>query len=263
MRHVNTIRKLVDEGDADQAHDALDNLLALGPSNLEALKLRADLFRRVGRLSDESKVWLKIIDVDREDADAINYFYQQQLEDREHFYFTEDLPEGGRRYLAYPKSLVNTSVLGLLGCMTFLVVTRFADLYPVLADPRLLLAMFLVLVASPWIGIIVTFLRAIRYVSISEQGLELASRFRIFRYEWKNLEHLTLAHSANPHDSSLSLVIVPKDANGTVIYLDVGDSSSAIRARTYLIREIAHLSQCLQYSPLHKVPIGTRRSVRY
>lgn len=263
MRHVNTIRKLVDEGEAEQAHEALDNLLALGPSNVEALKLRADLFRRVGRLTEESKIWLKIIDVDREDADAIDYFYQQQVEDREHFYFTEDLPEGGRRYLAYPKSLVNTSVLGLLGCMTFLVITRFADVYPALADPTLLLGMFLILVASPWIGIIVTFLRAIRYVSISDKGLELASRFRVYRYDWNHLDHLALAHSANPGDSSLSLVIVPKDADATAIYLDVGDSSSAIRARTYLIREIAHLSQKLEYTPLHKVPIGTRRYVRY
>ncbi len=263
MKHVNTIRKLVESGNAAEAHTALDNLLALGPNNMEALKLRAELFRQIGKIAEESQVWQKIIQIDREDPDAVDYFYRQQLEDREHFYFTEDLPGGGRRYMAYPKSLVNTSVLGLLGCMTFLILTRFADIYPQLGDPRVLLGMFLVLVASPWLGIVYTFLRAVRYVSLSEHGIELASRFRIYRYKWNNLDKLVLAHSENPKEAALSLVIVPQDETATAVFLDLGDDSSAIRARSYLIRELSHFSDSLKFQPLRHVQIGRRRSVHY
>jgi hypothetical protein len=109
MLHVKQIRDIVDAGQTDEAHDALDQLWALGPHNTEALKLRAKLFEYEGRFAEEGKVWERVGSIDREDPDAVSWHLRKQLEDREHFYFTDDIPGGGRKFMAYPRSLVNTS----------------------------------------------------------------------------------------------------------------------------------------------------------
>src|SRR4051812_29827081 len=123
MLHVKQIRAVIEAGEADQAHQALDQLLALGPNNTDALKLRASLLEHEGRFAAEAKIWEKIAVIDREDADAVAFLLRRQLEDREHFYFTDDVPGGGRRFMAYPRRLINHSALGLAGCVGFLVAT--------------------------------------------------------------------------------------------------------------------------------------------
>ncbi|MDQ3235060.1 MAG: hypothetical protein M3Q07_24895, partial [Pseudobdellovibrionaceae bacterium] len=67
MKHVNQIRKIVEQGHLDEAHKAIEDLLELGPKNLEALKLKAALFEHVGRFEDEEHQWRRIIEIDNED----------------------------------------------------------------------------------------------------------------------------------------------------------------------------------------------------
>ena len=211
MQHVKQIRTIVEAGDNDQAHAALDQLLALGPNNTEALKLRAALLEHEGRFADESKVWNRVATIDREDEDAINYFLRRQIEDREHFYFTEDLPQGGRRFLAYPRSLVRNAAIGLLGCMMFLASTRLSVTYPVLAQPEAMLGIFAVLVMGPWAAIVVIYAVCLRSVTISADGIALATRFRSRTLRWAEVKRVCLARSNAERGSQLALVILPID----------------------------------------------------
>ena len=52
MMHVKQIKNLVEAGESSRALEALDNLLALGPSNMEALKLKAYLLSQQGRFRE-------------------------------------------------------------------------------------------------------------------------------------------------------------------------------------------------------------------
>ena len=97
MRHVKDIRILFEQGQQDEAFDAIDQLLSLGPNNLDALKLKALILSNRGQYREEAKLWEQIIELDNEDADAIYYFHKRYIEEREKFYFTDEIPTGGRQ----------------------------------------------------------------------------------------------------------------------------------------------------------------------
>ncbi len=248
MMHVKQIRTIVDSGKNDEAHEALDQLLALGPSNTEALKLRARLFEYEGRFTEESKVWERVATIDREDDDASGYLIRKQLEDREHFYFTDDIPGGGRRFMAYPRSLVNTSALGLAGCVAFLLSSRLSLRFPALADPIVMLACFAVLVIVPWISIVVTWFTAIRHVSIRGDGLTISTRMKAIAIKWPDLDKVCVARSLTPDGNSLALVLILKDRALPPVEIDLHQRSTPIRARSYLVKEIARLFSEPEYA---------------
>ena len=100
MMHVKQIRNMIDNGSYDEALSTIDNLLLLGPHNLDALKLKAFLLEGKGYFHDALRVWLHVAQVAPDDEDAIAYVQTKQLEDKEHYYFTDELPDGGRRFLA-------------------------------------------------------------------------------------------------------------------------------------------------------------------
>lgn len=260
MLHVKQIREIVDAGRNEDAHSALEQLLSLGPHNIEALKLRAQLFEFEGRFHEEAQIWERVLRTDPDDQDAAQYLMRRQIEEREHFYFTDDLPQGGRRFLAYPRKLISTSALGLLGCVAFLLATRMSVKLPFLADPTILLIMFGVLVLLPWVGIVSTYLSGIKYVSVSEDGVAIATRLKTYDYKWKDLERVCLAHSFPPGGQArLSLVFLPKDPSQRPIEIDLNQTSTAIRARSYLVREITRSHAEPEYTARDRLALDGRK----
>jgi hypothetical protein len=241
MLHVKEIRAIIDAGGTDEAHKALDQLLALGPNNTEALKLRAALFEHEGRFADEGRVWDRVAVIDKEDPDAVNHLLRRQLEDRENFYFTDDVPGGGRRFMAYPRSLINNSAIGLVGCIAFLLSTRLAVSFPVFGDPMVMLGMFAFFVLLPWLSILMVYLSCIRSVTISTSGITVSTRVRTHSFQWADLEKVCLARTASNKGPQLSLVLMPKDRTSVPVEIDLNQGSTAIRARSYLVREITRL----------------------
>lgn len=240
MLHVKQIKSLADKGESVQAHEALEQLLALGPKNTHALKIKAQLLGHEGHFAEESMVWEKIAQIDHEDEEAIQHLIQLQVEEREHFYFTDDVP-GGKRFLAYPKKLISISMIGLLGCLIFLILTRLTNLVPEIADPLVTLTLFGLLVLAPWLAIIVTFFKSLKWILISGESLTIATRTRSYRWDWTGISQVYLAHSYQKSVPHLSLVIVPAGEGSPVILLDLTRESSAIRARTFLISEITRV----------------------
>jgi len=262
MLHVKEIREIIESGQGDEAHAALDQLLAIGPNNIEALKLRALLHEQEGRFAEEAKIWDKIAVVDHEDPDAVAYLLHKQIEDREHFYFTDDVP-GGRRFLAYPRALVNYSVVGLLGCVAFLLMSRLSLRFTVLAQPPAMLGLFGFFVMLPWFGIITVYLRCIRSITLTVQGIAVATRLKTRSFLWGDLEKVCLARSNSGKRPHLSLVLLPRDKNANAVEIDLYQGSTSVRARSYLIREITRLFSEPEYTRREILNLDQRKTATY
>lgn len=259
MLHVKQIKDIVDAGQTDEAHEALDQLLALGPSNTEALKLKARLFGYEGRFLLEHRTWDKIASIDPEDEDAVAHMWGRQVEEREHFYFTDDLPGGGRRFMAYPRRLVFMSIIGLFGCVGFLLIMRLATLFPILGEPPAMLSLFAVLVLGPWFGIIGSYFRSLRAVVITPEGIAVATRRKVHAFTWTDLDKVCLARAIDAHGASLSLVLVPRESQSAIIEIDMAEGSSTIRARSYLLRDISRLFREPEYTRRDSLGLGNRK----
>jgi hypothetical protein len=263
MKHVSAIQKIIARGELREAHDALESLLSLGPNNLEALKLQAMLYHGEGRFLEEAQVWHRVLTVDREDPDAINFILKQQIEDREHYYFTDELPGGGRRYMAYPRNLVTTSMIGLFGCITFLTLSRMSERYPELGHADIMLANFGLLVILPWLGIIFTWFRAVKSVTINSIGIEIATRVRLIKHTWIDLAQVCLAHNLDPENPMLSLVLIPRNSADRPVVIDLNEATSSIRAKSHLIREVAAYSKGMTRKVYDTLGLGDAKLWRF
>jgi hypothetical protein len=238
MKNVAEIINIAESGDLAGAHQALDQLLAMGPGNIEALKLRARLFEVAGRFLQESKIWEQVARIDRDDTDLAAYIARRQGEDREHFYFTDTIPNGGKRFIAFPRRMIKAATIGLVGCVTFLIMARLATIYPVLNHPFIMLSAFTGLVISPWIAILVSYSKSLRYINVSKDGLEIATRFRLHKMPWNTVEQVYLAQDDRHDTYKLSLVVTRRGQDDAAFELDFNENSTSIRARSYFVREI-------------------------
>lgn len=258
MIHVRQIREFIEEGESDKALTALDDLLLLGPRNTEALKLKAYIFQQEGRFLDEEKVWQAIIDQDPEDLDAIEYIYRRHIEEREHFYFTDELPQG-KRYLANPRSLVNMSLVLLFGCMLFLILSNYSQKYLFLADSQLHLLSFGMFVIVPVLGIVAVYLKTLRDVMINSEGIKLTTHLQNYQFFWKDVKEIHIAHDfLIPAEAKLSMIFIPKDTSQRPIEINLSQDKAAIRARTFFIGEIGSYFGALSYSSRSTLQINPK-----
>ncbi|MGE0173648.1 MAG: hypothetical protein AB7T49_12700 [Oligoflexales bacterium] len=262
MKHVKEIRELISEGQVAEARDALDVLLEFGPSNVEALKIKALLANHFGKFEEEEDYWRKVLTIDSEDFDAISFFLQKHVDEKERHFFTDVLPQGGRRFLTYPRALVKFSFLGLLGCMAFLVIMNFAERHNLDVSPTFIMSAFVALVITPWFGIIATYLRAIKSICVQPDGIFIETRLKSMLLRWDNLEKICLSHSNNPDTPDLKLVFVPKD-NTPIVTIDMNQHSSSVRARPYLVGEIRQFYKNLTHEAFDSLGLKNRAIKSY
>jgi tetratricopeptide (TPR) repeat protein len=238
MKNVAEIQNIAESGDLQGAHQALDGLLSMGPRNLEALKLRGRLYEVAGQFQQEAKIWEQVAKIDRDDHDLMEYITRRQGEDRENFYFTDTLPGGGKRFIAFPRRMVRAATIGLFGCIVFLGMARMSQEFPVFNNPFVMLSSFALLVISPWIAIMVSYVRSLRYVSVTKEGIEIATRFKVHKFNWTAIEHVYLAQDDRHDTYQLSVVVVGRDATHPCFELDFNENTTPIRARSYFVKEI-------------------------
>lgn len=236
--NVARIQKMAETGDLQGAHDALDTLLTMGPHNLEALKLRARLHEVAGRFHQEALLWEKVAQISRDDEDLLDYLVRRQTEDRENFYFTDTLPGGGKRFLAFPRRMVRSASIGLIGCLTFLTVARLGQVYAFLLHPVTMLTSFFVLVMAPWLGIIWSYARSIRHVSVTVEGVSVATRFKTHLLPRQEIDGVYMVHDDRRDTWKLSMVLITKDKNLPCVEIDFNENSTSIRARSYFAKEL-------------------------
>lgn len=229
---------MIDAGDKASALDALENLLSLGPSNIEALTLKAKLFAQEGRLDDARSVWEKVAEIDPQNEDVIEYFQNLYLEERERFYFTDELPSGGRRFLAHPKALLYAAMFGLLGCTAFLILGGLTQSYKFMTSPYITISAFVILVVFPWLHILFVYIRSPREVLITPDGIYVTTRLKCYHIQWSELRCIHIAHDSSHYQDSLSVIFMPKDDKTSMIEIDFSADTSIIKARSYFIKEL-------------------------
>lgn len=235
---IKGVKALVNRGRFAQAHLAIDRLLALGPNNLAMLKLKGMVLAHEGRFEEEIKVWQQILELYDEDFDALNYFQQLDYEERLNFYFSDYLPNGGRRFIAQPQAVINASVLGVAGCLLFMLVHSWSLYYRLLATPLVSIAIFTVLVVLPWLGILVIYLRSLREITLTREGIRFVTKLKRITLRWEEISSIYLAHSVSSYTSSLTMILQPKKAGLGLVEIDLNEESSPIRARSFFVREV-------------------------
>ncbi len=238
MKHVAAIEKYIEEGLAEEAYAAIDNLLSLGPKNINALKLRARLLSEEGRFDEEAEVWLKVLKLDREDEEAIEFFLGLQQEDREHYFFSQSLPGGGRKYLTFPRDFMRAALFGFFGCTSFLVIAEIFSRRGLWEEGSLVIGLFLCLVGLPWIAIGHAIIMGYKAISITPDALVLHQRWRETALPWADLKDICLVFSRYPEKVRLGVLAIPKADLGRPYFLSLGDKTS-IRARSHFVRDLA------------------------
>ena len=235
------LRQYAESGDHKKAHDSIDEILALGPHNIHALKWKGDLFHLEGRFMDARGFWRKVLDVDSEDVEALKFFEKLSLEDREAFYFTESTPDGGRRFFMYPRELIAACVGGLLGCSIFLVFTAYIYRMMMFSSGMLAMVSFLGCVALPWLWIVYAYLRTLKEVTVDHEGCCFAYRLTQIRLNWDEVAEVFLAHSRCHGEALLEMIFLPKGEGQQPRVLDLSEHSSNLRARAYFVGEVARV----------------------
>lgn len=251
--NVAVIQQKAESGDLEGAHSALDTLLEMGPNNIEAIKLRARLYQVTGHFTQEALMWEKIAQLAKDDDDLFDYLLRRQNEDRENFYFTDSLPSGGKRFLAYPRHMIKAATLGLLGCLTFLTMARLGQRFPILNHPFVMLGSFFSLVLAPWLGIMWSYGRSLRYVAVGMEGVEVATRFRVHRLPRNEVSKVIVAHDDRKDKWQLKLIVVTKDNTLPCFEIDFNENSTPIRARSYFVRELMRFYGEPEYSTIPEV----------
>ncbi len=255
---VEKIKRIVADGDLERAQEALDTLLDLGPNNVEALKLQAALLKIQGKLDDERQLWVRIHELDADDLDTLRFLQKKQVEEREFFYFTDELPEG-RRFLAYPKKMAVASLIGLFGCTLFLVIAHSVRMHLPLGGQGIVLLTFAVCVLLPWVLIIHRFLTGLVSIAVTAADIRIKSRWQTLAYRWDELHQVCLAHQHDAAREQLLLIIVPRRAALPAIEVDLSDGSSSLCARSYLIAEIKRACHKLEHTPREQLHLGARK----
>lgn len=246
VMRIEKIEDLIEGGELTRAEEELEQILSLGPSNTSALKLKAELFEDQGRFEDSFSVWAKVIEIDPEDEDATEYFQLYHLEEREHFYFTDQLPNGGNRYITYPRELLRSFLFGLVGAGLFLLLTNLGRVHaPVLIKAPVILGLFAITFLGPWSYIITTYFRMVRFIVMDEDGIELAKRLKTTRIKWSEVDSTSLVHMRVNGQNRLQLVI--KSKGEETIELDLTRDKSSIRARSFFIRDLKKYNITINY----------------
>lgn len=263
MQAALQIRNSIDEGHYSEAHASLDELLSIGPNNIEALKLKSILYAHEGKFSEEDRIWEKILSIDREDPDAIYFFLRRSLEDREAFYFSDPLPNGGRRFFAHPKALINSAFFGLFGCVLFLFFSSLARQYYFFATPVVTSLTFFVFVLAPWFSIIYYYFAGLKEVELTQDGLSFATRLSRVFYRWDEIQSLSIEHVASPMMMSLTLVLLPRSEDLPGVEVDLARETSAIRARNLFVAEIRRFFGEPGYSVRRPEIPPTKKLIRF
>ena len=263
MMNLANIEKTLDEGSLSEAENAIDDLLALGPNNIGALKLKAQIFEHQGLFRKADQIWQTVGSIDAEDEEAYNYFQKLQLEIREHYYFTDVLPDGGKRYLAYPKSLVQISLVGLVGCISFLFLSEAAPSYTWLNRVDVLLGSFALLVILPWIAIIYTYFTSLQAVEITGKGLKIGSRTKAVDLAWNEIQAISLAYSSDFSSGSLDLIIEHSLKDLQTISINFDCDTCAVRARRQLLDDLEKHGQKVTRQPYEALNLDEKNLIKY
>lgn len=258
MKTIDDIKNLINTNRREEALTALNILLSLGPNNISALALKGTLLAQEGRFTEEHKVWEHILSLEPENTDALDYLEQQYLEERESYFFTTTLAEGGKRFLIRPKEMIDTAIFGLLGCMAFLMVNDISLIYYLLGTKIVSTLSFLLFILIPWLYIISQFLKMPLELALTPKGITVISRTKRYFLPWHDIQHIHIAHRTEQHHFSLAVIILPKNSQRPIIEIDIARESSSLTAKSLFIKEILFYFKSVRFSQRQALAIQNK-----
>jgi tetratricopeptide (TPR) repeat protein len=239
MMHVKQITNLIQDGKASEAEGALEQLLALGPKNVEALKLKSTILSSQGRFDEELEIWTRILKTDNEDQDAIHWLQERHLEEQEHRYFSDHVAGGGYHYLTYQRGLLRPMVFGLIGSLSFTFFTNAAVTQaPRLASSEIIITSFFFIVFLPLVFVIKAYLTTMHALHLDSSGICVSTRLKSYKYKWEELADICLSFETSANKSDLALSLIPKDPARSALEIDLNPDETSIRSRHHLIENI-------------------------
>lgn len=260
MIHLKEIEELLVIGNLAEARTALEHLLSLGPKNISALKLKGRLCAAEGRFHEENRVWESVIDADNADFDAMYFFHQRFLEEQECFYFSDPLPGGGRKFIAYPRRLIASSFVGLIGCCLFLLLNSFAQRYYLLSSPAVSFGAFGIFVLVPWLFILFNYFAALRDIVVTPDYIKVSTRIHSYTLYREDISAIYLANRIVDGQGCLTLILVAPSLENA-IGIDLSRESTSVRARFSLLREVCILFGEPIYSAWDEVPTEGKKTL--
>ena len=233
----------------------INEVLELGPKNLQALKFKALIYGLRGMFTLEKKIWKKVAEIDPADSSALHYFYRAFIEEKEYEYFTDTLPSGGRRYLANPRAMVNPSFVGLIGCTSFLLLSNLARTHLILATPLVSMSLFMLLVIGPWLYIIWTFMHTLKDVIISPAGITVRSRLKSYRFLWSEVEDAYIVAESPYASMEILLILKLRDRQHEPIAITIGENAT-VRAPSFLVADLVTFFRKPKHTAAESSPVA-------
>lgn len=262
MRHVKAIKEeLLSQSKYEEALGAIDELLEFAPYNLEALKLKAQLLEAQGKYAEATRCWVKVLEIEPEDPQALDFSKRFYLEEEEKLFFSEELNNNNYIFFVYPKKLVRSSIVGFVGCMVFLfLVSKINMFYSFFADIQVMLISFVILVLLPWMFIIYSYFKSLNYILLNIIGIKLVTKSKSYFYKWDDIDTMGLFfHDLSEDIPSLDLIIIPKHQKMEVICIDFTYYRSSIRAKYHLVKIFEILGHKLINAPKNSINIKDRK----
>ena len=254
---------MIDEGELARAEVALSLFLEFGPTNLEALKLKAHLYSQKGLFAKEYETWLAVGELAPEDMDVLEYFESHFFEEREHFYFTDLIPEGGRRFLIHPKALLEAFGIGFVSCVFFLLIGHFSKFSQFMSMTGTTLLFAGIFVFLPWIGVALAYLRMPFDVSVTPKKLKLSTKLKDFEISWGEIKEIFVLHDCSKGVFSLELLVLPKSESKEAFRIDLSEEKALIKARRFFLAEILIYYPNVKYKGGDRVKLKLQRAVSF
>ena len=261
VKTIEQIKELIDQGKLAEADLSIEALLKLGPTNVGALKLKALIFSQQGYFNAEHCTWCRIMEITPDDLDVMNYFNFYYLEEKEKFYFTDRMPEGGRRFLLYPKMLFEACGAGFFSCIFFLLIHEGLSLSLLGQVPFISYALLFLFVVVPWFFIIRAFLTMPGDLRVTFDGIKVSNRFKEKSISWQKISKIYVAHTSKKHAFSLSLILIPTDPQKKTIEIEISLDKSIVKGRRFLLQEILIFYKKVEYIQRDKINLPSKNSL--
>ena len=160
------------------------------------------------------------------------------FEEKERFYFTDLIPEGGRRFLIHPKALLDSFGVGFISCIFFLLIGHFSKFALFMSITGTSFFFAGVFVLFPWVWVAFTYLRMPFDISVTPKKLKLSTKLKEFELSWHEIEDIIVVHSFSKVRFSLELFILPKDSAKESFRIDLSEEGALVKARRFFLAEI-------------------------
>ena len=235
MKHLSEIKSLINLGDSKAAMEALDSLLCLAPKNSEALRLKADILDSWGRFEDSFLILRKMVDVSSLSDESIYFVNKRGLDDRTSLIYS-DVTNEGRVFYPFPLKQVVISLLGVLGCIGFLLIS------PNYMQPNednqwaKIGLFFFLLVMLPWFALIVSHLKGIKKIVVGMRGLKIVRGTRVTEIPWNDVGCVIVEHDNDSNKDHLKLQLYRSGPTSSLLEeLDISRANSVVKARRHFV----------------------------